>query len=344
MSDIFLSICIATFRRGAFIGETLECLLAQAPDDVEVLVLDGGSPDNTAAVVQALPEKSPGLRYVRQETNNGVDRDFDHAVELARGEYCWLMTDDDLVKPGTVARIVEACRNGHDLVVVNCDVWNTDFSERIEERRLAVYEDREYAVGEDERFFSEIAPYLQFIGGVVIRRSTWLTRDRESYYGTLFVHVGVVFQEPLPGTIHVIADPMITVRFGNAMWTPRMFEIWNFKWPELVWSFPQFSDAAKRRVCDREPWKRLAVLLLDRAKGAYSPDLYRKWIAPRMKSPLRRLAAALIAFFPAGILNLLGIFWLSTVSRKFPLHLKDLQYSRHNRLGPWIGRIGGTFS
>jgi glycosyltransferase involved in cell wall biosynthesis len=129
LSDVFLSICIATFRRGAFIGETLGNLLAQATPDVEVLVLDGGSPDNTAMVVRSFQEAHPGLRYIRQETNLGVDRDYDRAVELARGEYCWLMSDDDLVKPGTVRRVLDACRNGYGLVIVNSEVRSIDFSE-----------------------------------------------------------------------------------------------------------------------------------------------------------------------------------------------------------------------
>lgn len=345
MSDVFLSICIATFGRGAFIGETLGNLLAQATPDVELLVLDGGSPDNTATVVHSYQEAYPGLRYIRQETNMGVDRDYNRAVELARGEYCWLMTDDDLVKPGTVQRVLDACRNGYGIVIVNCEVRSIDFSEQIEERRLAVFEDREYGLEETEAFFAEIAPYLQFIGAVVIRRSIWLAREREKYYGTLFIHVGVIFQGPLPEKACVISDPLITVRFGNAMWTPKMFEIWNFKWPGLVWSFSGYSDAAKRLVCAKEPWNRLLVLMLDRAKGVYSIEGYRKWIAPRMKSPMRRFGAALIALFPGCLINLMGIAWLSIVDRKYPLHLHDLRSSRYyyrSCMARWFGKAGGT--
>ena len=345
MGDVFLSICIATFRRGAFIGETLGNLLAQTTPDVELLVLDGGSPDNTATVVRSFQEAYPGLRYIRQETNMGVDQDYDRAVELARGEYCWLMTDDDLVKPGTVRRVLDACRKGYGFVIVNCEVRSIDFSEQIEERRLAVYKDREYGLEETEVFFAEIAPYLQFIGAVVIRRSIWLAREKEKYYGTLFIHVGVIFQAPLPEKAYLISDPLITVRFGNAMWTPKMFEIWNFKWPGLVWSFPGYSDAAKRQVCAKEPWDRLLVLMLDRAKGVYSIEGYRKWIAPRMKSPMRRFGAALIAILPGFLVNLMGIAWLSIICRKYPLHLHDLRSSRYyykSCIARWFGKAGGT--
>ena len=72
-----------------------------------------------------------------------------------------------------------------------------------------------------------------------------MSREREPYFGTEFIHVGVIFQAPLPGTAsgHLDAPGLDPVRHGQ--WTARSFEIWMFKWPELVWSFPGFSDDGK---------------------------------------------------------------------------------------------------
>jgi hypothetical protein len=85
--------------------------------------------------------------------------------------------------------------------------------------------------------------------------------------------------------------------------------------------------------------------MLDRAKGVYSIDGYREWIAPRMKSPIRRFGAALIALLPGCLINLMGIACLSTICRKYPLHLHDLRSSRHyyrNCMARWFGKGGGT--
>ena len=46
-----LSICIATLNRGAFIGETLDTIVPQLRDDVELVIVDGASKDNTGEVV-----------------------------------------------------------------------------------------------------------------------------------------------------------------------------------------------------------------------------------------------------------------------------------------------------
>lgn len=303
MSAIRLSICVATYARGAFIGETLENILAQATDEVEVLVVDGASPDNTADVVRALQERHPGLVYHREATNSGVDQDFDKAVGYARGEYCWLLSDDDLLAPGAIARVLAALADGPELVVVNAEVRDRDMGQVLQPGMLALAADRSFGPDENEQLFAATAGYLSFIGGVVIRRSAWLARERAAYYGTLFIHIGVLFQPPALGRVHVIAAPLVRIRYGNAMWTARGFEIWMRKWPRLVWSFAHFSEKARAAVSPRDPAASLKTLLWYRAIGAYGLPEYRAWLAGP-SHPHHRLSA-LVARFPARLANAL---------------------------------------
>ncbi len=125
---------------------------------------------------------------------------------------------------------------------------------------MKIDEDRVYPPSGFEMLFADTAGYLTFIGGVVIRRDLWLARERERYFGTEFVHCGVIFQAPLPGTALVISKPLISIRYGMAQWTARSFDIWMFKWPELVWSLPDISDNVKIRVTPRKPWRILKNL------------------------------------------------------------------------------------
>jgi len=336
LNAITLSICIATVNRGHLIGETLDCILSQATDEVEVVIVDGGSTDNTPEMVGCFKRNDGRLRYFRQDTNLGVDRDFNRAVELARGEYCWLMSDDDILKPGAVQRVLEEIRHGFGLIVVNAEVRNVDFSKLLVERRLPFLEDRVYPPGDPGRLFLEVADFLSFIGCVVIRRDLWVAREKEPYFGSLFIHVGIIFQAPLPFHALAIAEPLVTIRFGNQMWTPRSFEIWMFKWPGLLWSFEHIPEEIKVRCLPRDPWRRPEVLLLYRAKGAYTIAEYRKWIAPRSRSRLEKLSAWIIARSPGLFLNLLGILCFSTYYRRYRLHLEDLRASRfyyRKRLG-----------
>jgi glycosyltransferase involved in cell wall biosynthesis len=297
-----LSICIATYNRAGFIGETLDSIIPQLDDDVELLVVDGASTDNTDDVVREFTQKESRIRYVRLSSKGGVDQDYDRSVELARGEYCWLFTDDDLVKPGAVAAVKSAIQKGYELVVVNAEVRDRELSTILGRRRIVIHENRAYAPSSTEELFIDALDYLSFIGAVVVRRSIWLSRERKLYFGSEFVHVGVIFQKPLPGPALVIAEPYITIRFGSGQWKPRSFEIWMFKWPKLVWSFKDISDGAKRSVTHREPWRDFRKLFVQRSQGGYNLQIYRKYFSTMRVDVLWKFFAWLVACFPRWII------------------------------------------
>lgn len=323
-----LSICIATFNRAAFIGATLESIVSQATAETEIVIVDGGSADETARIVAGFQGRFPDIRYFRQETNQGVDRDFNRAVELAQGEYCWLMADDDLLNPGAVQTVLDGIRKGFGLILVNAEVRNADLSTVLEEKRLRLAADRVYRPSDHQQLFIDTADYLSFIGCVVIKRRIWMGRERETYFGTLFLHVGVIFQAPLPEDVLVIAKPLIAIRYGNAQWTGRSFEIWMFKWPALLWSFPDFPDSAKRQVCRYDRWKEVKVLLTYKAVGAFSEREYDEWIRRRPGSRWNRSMAWTIAHLPGHFVNLFFLIYHSLTRRLSPLVYNDLVSSR----------------
>ncbi|TAK97862.1 MAG: glycosyltransferase, partial [Verrucomicrobia bacterium] len=218
MDGIQLSICIATLNRAAFIGETLESIVTQLTDEVEIVVVDGASTDQTGEIVKSFAARFPRLRYLRLEQKGGVDQDYCKTVDMARGEYCWLFPDDDLLKPGAVAAVLAATRKNYSLIVVNAEVRSVDLSACLQPSRVRFTEDRIYATEAPARnqLLADVGNYLSFIGGVVIRRDIWNQREKERYLGTVFIHLGVLFQSPLPGNALAIAHPWITIRYGNA--------------------------------------------------------------------------------------------------------------------------------
>jgi abequosyltransferase len=337
-----LSICIATFERGKFIAETLDSILAQWQPGVEVIVVDGASPDDTPEVIKPYLTRSPGVRYYREPENSGVDRDYDKAVGYARGDYCWLMPDDDLLRPGAIAAVLGLLDQEYDLLVANAEVRNADFSRQLAPKLLKFPENRVYDERDSEKFFSEVATCLSFIGCVVVRRDWWLGRDRASYYGSLFVHVGVIFQHPPVGRAAVIAAPLITIRYGNAMWAPRWFEIWMFKWPQLVWSFKDFSDRAKAAVCPREPWRDIKTLLFYRATGGYTANEYQRLLAGKAGA-IGRIIPLGIAMIPGILANALASLYFFALKRESRMSVNNLSRSPHaNAVTQWVARVLGV--
>jgi len=327
-----LSLCIATFNRAAFIGETLDSLIAQATAEVEIVIVDGGSTDNTAEVVQQRQQRFPRLNYLRLEAKGGVDQDYCRAVDRAQGDYCWLMSDDDILKPGAMQAVLAATRQAYGLIIVNAEVRSVDFSRLIVPGLLPTPADQVYTPAESHRLFVETATYLSFIGCVVIKRQLWNSREKEMFFGSEFIHVGVIFQSPLPENTQVIAKPWIIIRHGNASWTSKYFHIWMLKWPNLIWSFPDYPDAAKRRVVPRDPWRQPKILLILRAKGAFSLQEYRQFLETRLESPRERFIARTIARLPGCLVNL-PIFIYFSLFRSHELY--GLQEFRDSRFFIW---------
>ncbi|MFZ5567202.1 MAG: glycosyltransferase family 2 protein [Pseudomonadota bacterium] len=330
-----LSICIATYNRARFIGETLSSILDQLPNDVELVVVDGASPDNTEEMVRPYVERCASFRYFREPENSGVDRDYDKAVNYARGTFCWLMTDDDLLRPGAVWRVLQMLTPELDLLVVNSEVRNSDLTKTLDLNFLKLESDRSYGPEETSHFFADAANALSFIGGTVIRRSIWLSRSRAPYFGSLFIHMGVIFQAPMPGLVKVAVEPLILIRYGNAMWTARGFEIWMFKWPSLIWSFKGISAEARNKVSQAEPWKRIRSLYVQRAIGAYGFSEYRQFIAPRARG-LARIIALMMALAPGKLVNAVGSLYCYL--RHSRMGLFDMARSPH---ATWLSRLLG---
>lgn len=329
-----LSICIPTLNRGSYIGETIESIVSQWETGIEIVIVDGGSTDDTEQIVNAYQRRFPEIRYVKKDSlqkspsNEGFDRDCDLSVVLAEGEYCWLMTDDDLLKPGALRKIMSETERSHAVIIANAQVMNSDFTEMLVYKRPLILQDRIFQPSEWDGFASSVGSHLTFVGAVIIKRQLWMNRNREKYYGSGFIHVGVIFDELISGTMLVTADPLICIRFGNAQWTSRAFQIWMINWPGLIWSFTSLSDAAKSVICPREPWRNLTTLLFNRALGMYSMCEYQLFIDGQPGIAARRLLSRLIARVPRALLYIPVWIYIRTM-------LPDSTYVLFNLKASW---------
>jgi glycosyltransferase involved in cell wall biosynthesis len=105
----FLSVCVMTYNRAATLRETLDSILPQAAElpEVEVLVSDNASADDTERVVRDYCARYPVLRYSRNPQNVGFDGNVIACIENAQGEYVAFCSDDDIAPPGLIAGILK---------------------------------------------------------------------------------------------------------------------------------------------------------------------------------------------------------------------------------------------
>jgi glycosyltransferase involved in cell wall biosynthesis len=115
-----VSVCVPAYHGAAHIAATIESVLAQTYADFELVVVDDGSTDGTAAVVERYAD--PRIRLVRNPRRLGAQGNWNRCLELARGRYFKLLPQDDLLAPPCLARQVAALEGagGERLALVFC--------------------------------------------------------------------------------------------------------------------------------------------------------------------------------------------------------------------------------
>ncbi|VXB93860.1 glycosyltransferase [Massilia sp. 9I] len=111
-----VSVVMPTFEQAAFIGRALDSLRTQDYGDWELVIVDDGSRDGSAAVL-APWLVDPRVRYLRFDSNGGLGRAINAGLDAARGELVAYLPSDDLWFAGHLARLVD-CLDRHPSAVL----------------------------------------------------------------------------------------------------------------------------------------------------------------------------------------------------------------------------------
>ncbi len=109
-----LSIAIPTYNRASLLKLCLESILEQSDpdsDEIEILISDNASTDNTPEVIESFIHRRPSIRDLRNERNFGPDYNLKNCYDAANGTYVWIFSDDDLLLPNAIPRLMPLLRN-----------------------------------------------------------------------------------------------------------------------------------------------------------------------------------------------------------------------------------------
>lgn len=112
-----VSVGVPVYNGEKYLAATLDTLLAQSLEDLEVVVSDNASTDRTAEICQRYQEKDERVRYFRNARNLGAALNFNRVVELSRGALFHGGACDDLYAPRFFERCVDALDHDPGLVL-----------------------------------------------------------------------------------------------------------------------------------------------------------------------------------------------------------------------------------
>jgi glycosyltransferase involved in cell wall biosynthesis len=97
-----VTVAICTRNRSRWLERAARSVLAQAGDESEILIVDNGSTDDTAAIAKHLTAVAPRVKYLRED-RPGLSAARNAALRHARGEYVIFLDDDAVAEPGWLA-------------------------------------------------------------------------------------------------------------------------------------------------------------------------------------------------------------------------------------------------
>jgi glycosyltransferase involved in cell wall biosynthesis len=124
-----VSIAIPSYEQKDFLRETIESVLMQDYDNLEIVVSDNASTDGTREMLLEYEKNNPGLfKLIFQEKNLGMRTNHTSAYLGCTGQYMAWLDGDDLMLPGRIKKLVDVMESNPNCVVCihNIEVFDSD--------------------------------------------------------------------------------------------------------------------------------------------------------------------------------------------------------------------------
>jgi glycosyltransferase involved in cell wall biosynthesis len=187
-----LSICIPTYNRQDFLKRLLDNCIKETEGIekfVEVCISDNGSIDQTEKILKEYSQKSKLIRYRINKKNRGFDSNLISVLSMAKGQYCWIMGDDDIFIQGSINAALSMINAEHPdyMAAEYKSSYNGNY---INWKGNAVIEDKK-AIRE---LFIDKFQDFSFISSNIIRRKIFLEiRNTLPKDANGFMHTAIQF-------------------------------------------------------------------------------------------------------------------------------------------------------
>jgi glycosyltransferase involved in cell wall biosynthesis len=192
-ADPLLTIAIPTFNRAAWLDLCLSQLVKQAAplgQQVEILVSNNNSTDNTEAIINKYVSSGTSITYIRNAENIGSDRNLLQCFKRSSGKYVLVMGDDDVILDGALGKIVSILEKGeYGVVFLNSYGFTNDF---LAERPKARTKGHKVYANADA-FINKASYLMAFISVNIVNKKFVDETILEQLLDTNLVHLGWIF-------------------------------------------------------------------------------------------------------------------------------------------------------
>jgi len=115
-----VSVIITTFNRAHFLRRAIKSVLNQTYKDIEIIVVDDCSNDNTEKVVSECIRNNKNIKYIRHNKNKGLSAARNTGIKHSTGKYISFLDDDDELLPKKIQKQVEFLEKHKNIDAIYC--------------------------------------------------------------------------------------------------------------------------------------------------------------------------------------------------------------------------------
>jgi len=216
-----ISVCIPTYRGAIHLDAAIESVLNQDFTDLELIVIDDNSPDNTYEVVSQYQD--PRLRYLKNPSNLGPEGNWNRCLTEAKGKYFKLLPQDDILSKDCLSRQIDILERDTEesIALVFCARHIIDANGKIMAKRG--YRQRPEgvipgiaAIKDSIRWGTNL---IGEPGAVTFRRA--LAEKTGNFDGSIsyIIDLDYWFRLLLNGDAYYIASPLSSFRVASGSWS-----------------------------------------------------------------------------------------------------------------------------
>ena len=158
MEQPLVSVICACYNQSKFVVESLESVKNQTYKNLEIIIWDDASADNSVEKIEEWIRNNPemNIQFIKNKENRGICKSLNTAQNLTTGKYIQLLALDDFLLPDKITRHVEILENSSDniaLVFTDAFLMN-DNSELYQNRFIALY--KNYLSLKTENYFDDL--------------------------------------------------------------------------------------------------------------------------------------------------------------------------------------------
>jgi len=171
-----VSVCIPVYNGSDYIAESIESVLAQTYKDFQLIVVDNCSTDNTGEIVSNFQD--PRLSYVRNTQNIGLVGNENRCLDLAKGQYIYILHHDDIMLPDNLERKVNLLDEHPEVGFVHSNILLIDGKGEVVDHNIWCEDSRRDYIKNGREVFEKYLAYLHFgasifIGSVLARKKCY---------------------------------------------------------------------------------------------------------------------------------------------------------------------------